>query len=180
MISIHLSDEELTAAATGERNPRTAGHLEICPECWEHMSRYRESLANLKQDVCYSGGRSALDWGRQSRSIQQRILEAQIRKTAGRSVRFALATSALAVILVVFLALNFRSAPPAPDGSTVATINVATISDAALISDIEAHLNQDLPEALQPASVLVGEMGGLEIESTNQNVSHAPTRTQQQ
>ena len=175
MISIHLSDEELTAAATGERNPRTAGHLEICPECWEQMSRFRESLANLKQDVCYSGGRSALDWGRQSRNIQQRILEAQIRKTAGRSLRFALATSALAVILAVFLVLSFRSAPPAPDASTV-----ATISDAALISGIEAHLNQDLPEALQPASLLVGEMGGLEIETTNQNVSHVRTRTQQQ
>jgi hypothetical protein len=175
VISIHLSDEELTAAAIGERNPRTAGHLEICPECWEQMSRYRESVANLKQDICYSGGRSALDWGRQSRSIQQRILEAQIRKTAGRSVRFALATSALAVILVVFLVLNFRSPTPAPDSSTV-----ATISDAALIGDIEAHLNQDLPEALQPASLLVGEMGGLEIESTNHNASHTRTRTQQQ
>lgn len=175
MISIHLSDEELTAAATGERNPRTAGHLEICPECWEQMSRYREGLANLKQDVYYSGGRSALDWGRQSRSIQQRILEAQIRKTAGRSVRFALATSALAVILVVVLFLNFKSAPPVVDTSTV-----AKISDAALISDIEAHLNQDLPEELQPANLLVGEMGGLDIEGSNQKVSHVRTRTQQQ
>ncbi|HWY67306.1 MAG TPA: hypothetical protein VNX88_01515 [Terriglobales bacterium] len=172
MISIHLSDEELTAAAAGERSPRTAGHLEICPQCWEQMSIYRERLASLKQDVCYSGGRSAIDWGRQSRNIQQRILEAQIRKTAGRNVSFALATSALAVILAVFLLLNFRGTTATRDVSTV-------ISDAALISDIEAHLNQDLPEALQPASLLVGEMGGLEIESTNHNVSHERTRTQQ-
>jgi hypothetical protein len=172
VISIHLSDEELTAAAAGERSPRTAGHLEICPQCWEQMSIYRERLASLKQDVCYSGGRSAIDWGRQSRNIQQRILEAQIRKTAGRNVSFALATSALAVILAVFLLLNFRGTTATRDVSTV-------ISDAALISDIEAHLNQDLPEALQPASLLVGEMGGLEIESTNHNVSHERTRTQQ-
>lgn len=176
MISIHLSDEELTAAATGERSPRTAGHLEICPECWEQMSIYRDRLASLKQDVVYSGGRSAIDWGRQSRSIQQRILEAQIKKTAGRNVSFALATSALAVILVIFLFLNFKSTPP----GVSSTSKSSSISDAALISAIEAHLNQDLPEALQPASVLVGEMGGLEIESTNQNVSHVRTRTQQQ
>ena len=178
MISIHLSDEELTAAAAGERNPRTAGHLEICPQCWEQMSIYRERLASLKQDVCYSGGRSAIDWGRQSRSIQQRILEAQIKKTAGRHVGYVFAASALAVILAVFVALNVRSTPSTPDVSTVAT--VSTISDAALLSDIEAHLDQDLPEALQPANVLVGEMGGLDIQSTNQNVSHARTRTQQQ
>lgn len=177
MISIHLCDEELTAAAAGERNPRTAGHLEICPQCWEQMSIYRDRLASLKQDVCYSGGRSAIDWGRQSRSIQQRILEAQIKKTAGRHIGYAFAASALAVILAIFLALNVRSTPATPE-ATVAS--VAPISDAALLSDIEAHLNQDLPEALQPANVLVGEMGGLDIQGTNQNVSRARTRTQQQ
>ena len=174
MISIHLSDEEITAAAAGERSPRTAGHLEICPQCWEQMSIYRERLASLKQDVCYSGGRSAIDWGRQSRSIQQRILEAQIKKTAGRHVGIAFAASALAVILAIFLVLNVRSAPSTPEVSAV-----ATISDAALISDIEARLDQDLPEALQPAGLLVGEMGGLEIENTNHTASHARTRTQQ-
>jgi len=178
VISIHLSDEELTAAAAGERNPRTAGHLEICPQCWEQMSIYRERLASLKQDVCYSGGRSAIDWGRQSRSIQQRILEAQIKKTGGRHVGYVFAGSALAAILAIFLGLNVRSTQPSPEDSTVA--NVPTISDAALLNDIEAHLNQDLPEALQPASVLVGEMGGLEVQRTNQNVSHVSTRTQQQ
>lgn len=178
MISIHLSDEELTAAAAGERNPRTAGHLEICPQCWEQMSTYRDKLASLKLDVCYSGGRSAIDWGRQSRSIQQRILEAQIKKTAGRHIGYAFAASALAVILAVFLALNVRSTPANPEASTVAS--VAPISDAALLSDIEAHLDQDLPEALQPANVLVGEMGGLDAQSTNQNASHVRTRTQQQ
>ena len=179
MISIHLTDEELTAAAAGERNPRTAGHLEICPQCWEQMSIYRERLASLKQDVCYSGGRSAIDWGRQSRSIQQRILEARIKKTAGRHVGYAFAASALAVVLAIFLALNFKSTPANPAGVTVADV-APPMSDAALISDIEAHLNQDLPEALQPASVLVGEMGGLDIQSTNQNISHVRTRTQQQ
>jgi len=175
MISIHLSDEELTAAATGERSPRTAGHLEICPQCWEQMSIYRDRLASLKQDVVYSGGRSAIDWGRQSRSIQQRILEAQIKKTAGRNVSFALATSALAVILVIFLFLNFRSTSP----TIVSGPPAQTISDAALISDIEARLDQDLPDALQPASLLVGEMGGIDGERTTHNTSHARTRTQQ-
>jgi hypothetical protein len=175
VISIHLSDEELTAAATGERSPRTAGHLEICPQCWEQMSIYRERLTSLKQDVCYSGGRSAIDWGRQSRCIQQRILEAQIKKAAGRNVGFALATSALAVILVVFLLLNFRSTPSRSQDSPLAT----TISDAALISDIEARLDQDLPEALQPAGLLVGEMGGIDSQQTSRHTSHARTRTQQ-
>jgi hypothetical protein len=173
VISIHLTDEELTAAAAGERSPRTAGHLEICPQCWEHMSIYRERLASLKQDVCYSSGRSAIDWGRQSRSIQQKIRDAQIRKTTGRSLSFALATSALAMILVVFLVLNFRSSPPAPANATV-----ATISDAALLSDIEARLDQDLPEALQPAGLLVGEMGGIDGQP-HSKTSHARTRTEQ-
>lgn len=175
MISIHLSDEELTAAATGQRNPRTAGHLEICPQCWEQMSIYRERLANLRQDVCYSGGRSALDWGRQSRSIQQRILELQIKNVAGRNVGFALATSALAVILAFFLLVNFRSTP-----RTISrTSQVPEIDDAALISDIEARLDKDLPDALQPASLLVGEMGGIGGHRTNRSTLHARTRTQQ-
>jgi hypothetical protein len=78
------------------------------------------------------------------------------------------------VILVVFLLLNFRSTPPPAQDSAL-----ATISDAALISDIEARLDQDLPEALQPAGLLVGEMGGIDSQPTNRNTSHARTRTQQ-
>lgn len=157
MISIHLSDEELTAAAAGERIPRTAHHLQICAECQAQVEAYREMLAALRQDVCYGSGRSAIDWGRQSRSIQQRILADQIERTQGRPAGFALVSSALAVALVLTVFIGFRSTPPAPEH----TASTSTISDAALLDDVESRMNEDIPDALQPANLLVDEMGGI-------------------
>lgn len=158
MISIHLSDEELTAAAAGEQIPRTAHHLQICAECQGQVQAYREMLAELHQDVCYGSGRSAIDWGRQSRSIQQRILADQIERTQGRPAGFALVSSALAVALVLTVFIGFRSTtPPAPRHAAL----TPTISDAALLDDVESRMNEDIPDALQPANLLVDEMGGI-------------------
>jgi len=174
MISIHLSDEEITAAAAGERPPRTANHMQICAQCQDHVALYRERIASLRQDVCYSAGRSALDWGRQSQGIRQRIVAAQIVATERRSTGFALVSSALAVALVVCLFL-FRTPEP-PTGNPP-----VQISDAVLLNQVENQLDEELPDALQPANLLVGEMGGIENQGSARRVrySHTPTRTAQ-
>lgn len=177
MISIHLSDQELTAAALGQRDRRAANHLQICGDCQQHVEMYRERMADLRQDVCYSAGRSAIDWGRQSRAIQQGILVAQVRQTQGRTTGFVLAASVLAVVLVAFLFLGFHN-PPASNPAAQPTVE---ISDSALLNDVEDQLDGDLPEALQPASLLVGEMGGIDSGSgaTSHNNSHARMRSAQ-
>lgn len=174
MISIHLSDQEITAAAAGERELRAAQHLQICGDCQQQVEMYRERMASLRQDVCYSAGRSAIDWGRQSRAIQQGILAVQIRETQGRSAGFALAMAVLTIVLVVFLFLGFHSTP-----STTAVNQPPQISDSALLGDVEAQLDGDLPEALQPANLLVGEMEGSNKNVSSHNNSHNRTRNTQ-
>ena len=44
MISIHLSDQEITAAAGGERELRAAHHLQICADCQQQVEMYRERM----------------------------------------------------------------------------------------------------------------------------------------
>lgn len=172
MISIHLSDEEITGAAAGERLPRIAHHLQICAECQLSVEAYRDRLATLRQDICYSAGRSAIEWGRQSRAIQQGILAARIDKTQGRNTGFALVSATFALALLVIVFLGFRDTPrPAPHSGP-------PISDAALLNDIEARMNEDFPEALQPASLLVDEMDGSRRAATTHN-SHASMRNAQ-
>lgn len=171
MISIHLSDQEITAAAAGERPPRTAYHLQICAECQEYVAMYREHLTTLRQDVCYSSGRSAIDWGRQSRGIQQRIVAAQISQTERRGAGFAFVSSALAIALLVTVFL-FRTPTVVPP------VLGPQVSDAVLLNDIESQMDEDMPDALQPASLLVSEMGGVDTKNTAQ-VSHPRTRTMQ-
>jgi cytochrome c-type biogenesis protein CcmH/NrfG len=171
LISIHLSDQEITAAAAGERSPRTAFHLQICTDCQEQVAMYRERLMSLRQDVSYSAGRSAIQWGRQSRVIQQRIVAAQIEETEKRGAGFALVSSALAIALLIAIFL-FRTPPVAHP------VSGPQISDAALLNDIEARMDQDMPDALQPASLLVGEMGGIDGKSASQ-ATHSRTRTTQ-
>ena len=174
MISIHLSDQEITAAAAGERELRAAQHLQICGDCQQQVEMYRERMASLRQDVCYSAGRSAIDWGRQSRAIQQGILAVQIRETQGRSAGFALAMAVLTIVLVAFLFLGFHSTP-----STTAVNQPPQISDSALLGDVEAQLDGDLPDALQPANLLVGEMEGSDKNVSSQKTSHNRTRNTQ-
>ena len=174
MISIHLSDQEITAAAASERELRSAQHLQICGDCQQQVEMYRERMASLRQDVCYSAGRSAIDWGRQSRAIQQGILAVQIRETQGRSAGFALAMAVLTIVLVAFLFLGFHSTP-----STTAVNQPPQISDSALLGDVEAQLDGDLPDALQPANLLVGEMEGSHKNMSSQKTSHNPTRNTQ-
>lgn len=174
MTSIHLSDQEITAAAAGERELRAAQHLQICGDCQQQVEMYRERIASLRQDVCYSAGRSAIDWGRQSRAIQQGILAAQIRETQGRSAGFALAIAALTIVLVAFLFLGFHSTP-----STTANNQPPQISDSALLGDVEAQLDGDLPDALQPASLLVGEIEGSYTNVSSHKTSHNRTRNTQ-
>ena len=174
MISIHLSDQEITAVAAGERELRAAQHLQICGDCQQQVEMYRQRMASLRQDVCYSAGRSAIDWGRQSRAIQQGILAVQIRETQGRSAGFALAMAVLTIVLVAFLFLRFHSTP-----STTAVNQPPQISDSALLGDVEAQLDGDLPDALQPANLLVGEMEGSDKNVSSQKTSHNRTRNTQ-
>lgn len=174
MISIHLSDQEITAAAVGERELRAAQHLQICGDCQQQVEMYRQRMASLRQDVCYSAGRSAIDWGRQSRAIQQGILAVQIREAQGRSAGFALAMGVLTIVLVAFLFLGFHSTP-----STTAVNQPPQISDSALLGDVEAQLDGDLPDALQPANLLVGEMEGSHTNASSQKTSHNRTRNTQ-
>lgn len=166
MISIHLSDEEITAAAAGERNPRTAHHLQICSECQEQVQLHRGDLAELREDIVCGAGRSAIDWGRQSRSIQQRIVAAQIERTQGKNNGFALVSSALALALILTIFVGFRntSRPPLQTPAP-------TISDAKLLNDVESRMDEDLPDALQPANLLVDEMGGIQHSSGIRNSS---------
>lgn len=167
MISIHLSDQEITAAAAGERPPRTAYHLQICADCQEQVAMYREHLTGLRQDVCYSAGRSAIDWGRQSRGIQQRIVTAQIAQTERRGAGFAFVSSALAIALLVTIFL-FRTP------TVVHPVAGPQVSDAVLLNDIESRMDEDMPDALQPANLLVSEMGGMEnVHTTQTSSSHA-------
>jgi hypothetical protein len=174
MISIHLSDEEMTAAAAGEQSPRSAHHLQICSECQEQVQAHREALVQLRQDISYSAGRSAIEWGRQSRAIHQRIITSQIERTQARSLGFAFVSSALALALVLTIFIGFRGTPtprPAPD-------HVVTISDAALLNDVENLMDEDVPDALQPADLLVEQMGGVE-QTSRISKSHTATRIQQ-
>ena len=168
MTSIHLRDLEMTAAAAGERDRRAGDHLQICGDCQQQLELYRERMETLRQDVVYSAARSAIEWGRQSRAIQQGILASQISKTERSGAGFVAAISALAAMLVLALLLGLRDTPPEARTSQAAT----GPSDAALISDVEAELDEELPDALQPASLLVGEMGGLDGDTTSDNDSH--------
>jgi hypothetical protein len=176
--SIHLTNTEITAAAAGERSNRIDGHLEICSDCWQQVAGYREGLSVLRQDVCFSANRSALDWGKQSRSIMHRIAKTQ-RTQRHSSLQWAFASSALALVLVVLAFIGYRPQAPIYPAPKVEISDAALLqSDAALLQSVESRLNEEIPDALQPAGLLVNEMGGISAPDTAPN-SHSRTRNTQ-
>jgi hypothetical protein len=171
--TIHLTEEELTAAAMGERDARSARHLEICADCWQQMANYREGLVELRQDVSLSAGRSALEWGRQSRSILERIAEKQ--GPAAHSPQAVWVLAIAAVALLAMLSIPFAYRPSQTLGGPAQTVE---ISDAVLLQGVEARVGEQVPDALQPAGLLLDEMGGIQAPSKTSH-SHSPTRNAQ-
>ena len=148
---VHLEPEEFARLLCGEEDIVASGHLEICPECQQKLESWQDSLRQLRDNVAFSSQRPGAFWDTQRASILKK-LEALPSLRSAWNVGWTLACSALAFAVLLLVFVDFQQT------RNVIHTPSSEISDAALLGDIEEHLSEEVPEALQPANLLVSEM----------------------
>ena len=142
-IRAHLTDEELTEAVSNPGRGLVA-HLDVCDSCRMEVGRLRRAL-----DAGLLGTVPSEDfWQRQRAAIQERIVVAREARRQ-RTPRLAWAALA-ATILLGTLWMNDAEKPAASPQ--------VQIDDQELMIAVDHAMQSDVPEALEPASLLAQEI----------------------
>jgi len=153
-IRAHLTDEELTETMSNPSRGLLA-HLDVCDSCRMEVGRLRRALdAGLLEAVP-----SEDFWQRQGAAIQERI-EVMRETRRQRAPRLAWAALA-ATVLLGTLWMNDSEKPVMQQHQQV------RVDDQELMIAVDHAMQSDVPEALEPASVLAEEIasGGTQSNS---------------
>lgn len=156
---VHLREEEFAQLLAGkETDEMAAGHLAICSDCEQKLQSWRGDLRRLRDDISFSSQRPSEYWQIQRNAIARR-LEGLPSLNNVWNLGWTVACYALALSVLVLGFINFRQ-------TGIAIKPPTEISDTQLLSDLEDRMTEDVPEALQPASLLVSEMSDTEDQGT--------------
>jgi len=153
MDQVHrLNEDEITDALSGKP---AVEQIAECPTCAEEFVAWRELGCRLRQEVESRADLPAYFWMRQQARISERL--------APRATRLRWAAVAIFALVLLAFGLVQRGAAPrakvAQIAPPVAASQVAqTDPDDALLQDVHASLQRELPAPLAPAVVLVEEM----------------------
>ena len=150
-IRAHLTDDELTEAV---RNPGRGlvAHLDVCDSCRTEVGRLRRALEGLLDATP-----SEDFWRRQRSAIQGRI-ELALEARSHRTPRLDWAAVAATVLLGTLL-MN--------DGEKPVTPHQVQIDDQELMIAVDHAMQSNVPEALEPASLLAQEIGQSDAKHSN-------------
>jgi hypothetical protein len=155
---VHLSEEEFASLLAGKEDEMAAGHLAICSQCEHNLESWRGDLRQLRDDISFSSQRPSEYWHVQRNAISRK-LEGLPSLNNFWNLGWTLACYALALSVLVLGFVNFRQ-------TQVVIKQPPEINDTQLLSDLEDRMTEDVPEALQPASMLVSEMSDTEDQGT--------------
>jgi len=155
---VHLSEEEFALLLAGKEDDLASGHLAICSECEHKLENWKADLRQIRDDISFSSQRPSEYWQVQ-RNVITRKLEALPSLGTFWSFGWTLACSALALCVLVLGFINFHQTQMAIPPKT-------EISDTQLLNDLEDHMTEEVPDALQPADLLVSEMSDTEDQGT--------------
>ena len=143
-----LNEAEITDALAGQAEERVAE----CQPCAAEFAAWKDLGGRLRQDLESRADRPAYFWTRQQARIRERLAP----RAAG--LRWA-AAAIFALILLAFGLIHQGAAPRSEIAQTTSAVQVAQADpDDALLEDIQASLEREVPAPLAPAAVLVEEM----------------------
>lgn len=144
----HLSHDRFMNVCRGEGFGETREHWAECDSCRTEQEKLQRAIAGLRAWALAEAERPETFWTRQ-RSAIRRALE-QASPARARRLPWALATAA--AFLVLALALLTERAPQ--KGSIV-----ADDPEHELLIEVQRSVRREIPTALEPASLLVHELG---------------------
>ena len=141
-----LNEAEIADALAGhEAEERVAD----CQPCAAEFAAWKDLGSSLRHDLESRADRPGYFWTRQQARIRERLAP----HAAG--LRWA----AAAIFALILLAFGLIHQGEAPQPHTVAQTQVTQADpDDALLEDIQASLQREVPAPLAPAAVLVEEM----------------------
>lgn len=152
----HLTDTEMTEALGDAAQTEVLDHLACCPGCRADRDRLRATLTALAEQMHVRAARPEAAWDRQARQFMARVREHPARTPRWRWAWAPALVGMAALAGVWFYDQRVGVAPPLEN-------------DEALLAAVERSIQTDVPPALRPLALLVGEMknadasGGLEV-----------------
>jgi len=147
-----LNEDEIAKALAGKQAEEKIAE---CPTCAEEFTAWTELGNRLRQEVELRADLPAYVWTRQQARIREQLVPRATR------LRWA----AVAICALVLLAAGLMQQGVAPRAEVaqptpaVSANQVAQVDpDDALLQDVHASLQRELPAPLAPAVVLVEEM----------------------
>ncbi len=153
----HLSNEQFSALASGERGKAVAEHLQDCAECHEEAESLQKLLGVWVDDINHNSDRPEAYWRWQRETIAVRLSR---REWLRPWQRIAWATATISLVLLATLASR-----PNP----VSGPKRAPVDDNALLLSIEDSVSSDVPRALQPVALLTQEIDRAAENRLNQS-----------
>ncbi len=142
----HLTDREMAAQAAGTLEDEGLVHLLSCAACSEERARLRAGLVELAAHIYAETGRPDAFFRAQRAIIARRLREARppVRRWRWTWASALAATALLAVFLI-------PSGPPVQRP-------LDPEADQALLRAVQQSIQAEVPEALRPAALLLGEL----------------------
>jgi hypothetical protein len=143
----HLTDTEMAEALDEAPRAELLDHLAGCPACRAERERLQATLTGLADRMRARATRPDAVWGRQARQIADRLQE---RRPNARPWRWAWAPAVACLATLAGIWMYGQ-------GPRVASVSE---TDDALLVSVERSIRTDIPSALRPAALLIGEVGG--------------------
>jgi hypothetical protein len=147
-----LNEDEIADALSGKLAEE---RIAECPSYAEEFADWKDLGGRLRQDLASRADLPAYFWMRQQARIRERL--------APRATRLGWAAVAIcALVLLAFGMVQRGVAPRAELAQTAPEVSANQVAqvdpDDALLQDVHASLQRELPAPLAPAVVLVEEM----------------------
>jgi hypothetical protein len=144
MTSPHLTDEQIACALSEPSDAAASAHVDACAECRAALRRLKDGVGAYARAVGDAAPSDDGFWTRQRAEIAGRAAGRERRRWAVWGAGLAAAVS-----IVLWLAVGRAEravVPPADD-------------DHELLLSVERSLHRGMPAALEPAQLLVADVG---------------------
>lgn len=149
-MNAHLSDEQFTRYLSGEEDARAQAHLQECEQCRGQAKRLLDIVGASRAHAESATDRHANFWALQRNQVRDAL-------SVRRPQRPTWALAAVMAALVFLSTFLFQTQRPRPDILAAHQQAAPEISDDALLSAVNATLEQEVPSALAPLQTLTLE-----------------------